>query len=103
MGYACGATGGNTKRDVGDVGDVLGGDGSQRRRFCGETASARQAFTALKACEDSGTDVTEDSRSGNIRMVAVTQRDVALRGLMASCDIFGERSMQYGTYASANS
>jgi hypothetical protein len=36
---------GNTKRDAGDV---LGGDGSQRRRFCGETASARQAFTALR-------------------------------------------------------
>jgi hypothetical protein len=38
-------TGGNTKRGVGDV---LGGDGSQRRRFCGETASSRQAFTALR-------------------------------------------------------
>ena len=35
----------NTKRGVGDV---LGGDGSQGRRFCGETASARQAFTALR-------------------------------------------------------
>jgi hypothetical protein len=38
-------TGGNTERGVGDV---LGGGGSQRRRFCGETASARQAFTALR-------------------------------------------------------
>jgi hypothetical protein len=56
-----------------------------------------------EAREDSGTDVTEDGRSGNIRIVAVTPRDVAVRGLMASCDFFGERSMQYGTYASANS
>jgi hypothetical protein len=33
----------------------------------------------------------------------VTRSDGTARGLMASCDNFGERSMQYGTYASANS
>ena len=36
-------------------------------------------------------------------MLAATYREVAVRGLMATCDIIGERSMQYGTYASANS
>jgi len=36
-------------------------------------------------------------------MLAVTYREVVVRGLMATCDINGERSMQYGTYASANS
>ena len=51
MGHASGGTGVNTKRGVGDV---LGGDGSQRRRFCGETASARQAFTALGLVRTTG-------------------------------------------------
>ena len=36
-------------------------------------------------------------------MLAATYRDAVVRGLMATCDIIGERSMQYGTYASANS
>jgi hypothetical protein len=36
-------------------------------------------------------------------MVALMPQDDAARGLMATCDIIGERSMQYGTYASANS
>jgi hypothetical protein len=36
-------------------------------------------------------------------MLTVAWQGAAARGLMASCDVFGERSMQYGTYASANS
>jgi len=47
--------------------------------------------------------VSRESRSRNIRMLTVTYRVIVVRGLMATCDIFGERSMQYATYASANS
>jgi hypothetical protein len=73
----------------------------------GEDSAARQPSrgkpSRREAHEYDVTNVTEGDRSGNIRKVSMPRRDVALRGLMASCDIFGERSMQYGTYASANS
>ena len=36
-------------------------------------------------------------------MPITTYRVAVVRGLMATCDINGERSMQDGTYASANS
>jgi hypothetical protein len=48
-------------------------------------------------------ELTEETRARNIRMLAVALREAPVRGLMATCDIIGERSMQYGTYASANS
>ena len=83
--------------------EVLGGSGGFGRRFCGEIVSVRQAFRLLGRVRSVRRKLTEGVGSGNIPMVYVTRRDVAAKGLMASCDIFGERSMQYGTYASANS
>ena len=57
----------------------------------------------IRTCGIIGAKVTEEAGSGNLRMLAVACWDVPVTGLMASCDIIGERSMQYGTYASANS
>src|SRR5581483_12111326 len=82
---------------------VLGAAAHSRRRFCGETAIRRQGFTALRPVGLLGPELTKRARSRNIRMLAVRLCEAPVRGLMATCDIIGERSMQYGTYASANS
>jgi hypothetical protein len=82
---------------------VLSGSAGCERRSCGERALARQAFAPLGTVGLVRQELTEERRSGNIRMLAVREPNAAPRGLMASCDIFGERSMQYSTYASANS
>lgn len=73
------------------------GDSAVRRRFCGKPSRRRGSLCRL------GTRLTIVARSGNVRMLSETWRDAAPKGLMASCDFFAWRSMQYGTYASANS
>jgi hypothetical protein len=82
---------------------VLGAADGCMRRFCGETAVRRQGFMALRLVGLPGSLLTEETRSRYIRMLAVRLGEAPVRGLMATCDIIGERSMQYGTYASANS
>jgi hypothetical protein len=83
--------------------DVLGGNDGHERRFCGGMTLLRQAFGLVVPAGSLGRKLTDGCRSGNIRMLYVRLPEAALKGLMASCDIFGERSMQYGTYASASS
>ena len=74
-----------------------GGDPAVRRRFRGKPSRGRSVLRPL------GPKLARVARSGNVRMLSETWRDAAPKGLMASCDFFAWRSMQYGTYASANS
>src|SRR5271154_3545853 len=73
------------------------GDSAVGRGFPGKPSRSRGPLCPL------GLKLTKVVRSGNVRMLSRTRRDAVAKGLMASCDFFAWRSMQYGTYASANS
>ena len=73
----------------------------------GEDSAARQPFHGKPLCGECivPVDVRVNGyvQFRKCRDAIRAWRDTAPTGLMASCDFFAERSMQYGTYASANS